>query len=371
MEPDRKIEKWLRGYAKKRREQSGAPLDLHPATRRMLQGEVARRSKGRPSLSLGMRLRLRWILGLGVALCIVLLAGVSLRFLLPTPEPEHASSLGMASPVPQKSLPLMAANSAQPLAAPGSPQENVNSANRSLTLSGSNQGVSGQGGSRAVPFNHDTFAPSTNALPIMAMNRLERPATVQEPAGSASLSRAASGHIFVLKSDFKKTPSSASAPILKKFEVLPKGNLLRMIDQDGSSYEGELQRENPVFAGGAALALPAPSGQPSNPAPAAAAPFALKPNETYFFRVSGTNQTLQQPIVFTGTLLISRTETRHPETAAKAKDALADALEATANPSLDNQPPKLPPETMRVTGTATIGQTNHLQINATSAATVP
>src|SRR2546423_1782408 len=41
-EPERPIEKTLRACAKKRREEAGAPLELHPATRRLLQGEVAR-----------------------------------------------------------------------------------------------------------------------------------------------------------------------------------------------------------------------------------------------------------------------------------------------------------------------------------------
>jgi hypothetical protein len=43
MEPERPIEKLLRAFAKKRRDEAGAPLELHPATRRMLQGEVARK----------------------------------------------------------------------------------------------------------------------------------------------------------------------------------------------------------------------------------------------------------------------------------------------------------------------------------------
>ena len=41
-EPERDIEKTLRAYAKKRREEAGAPAEMHPATRRLLQGEVAR-----------------------------------------------------------------------------------------------------------------------------------------------------------------------------------------------------------------------------------------------------------------------------------------------------------------------------------------
>lgn len=42
MDNERPIEKLLRRYAKKRRDDAGAPLELHPATRRLLQGEVSR-----------------------------------------------------------------------------------------------------------------------------------------------------------------------------------------------------------------------------------------------------------------------------------------------------------------------------------------
>ena len=42
MDNERPIERLLRAFAKKRRDDAGAPLELHPATRRMLQGEVAR-----------------------------------------------------------------------------------------------------------------------------------------------------------------------------------------------------------------------------------------------------------------------------------------------------------------------------------------
>ncbi len=41
-EPEKKIEELLQSYSRKRREDAGAPLEMHPATRRMLQGEVAR-----------------------------------------------------------------------------------------------------------------------------------------------------------------------------------------------------------------------------------------------------------------------------------------------------------------------------------------
>ena len=43
MEPERPIEKLLRDAGKKRRDDAGAPFELHPAARRLLQGEVAQR----------------------------------------------------------------------------------------------------------------------------------------------------------------------------------------------------------------------------------------------------------------------------------------------------------------------------------------
>src|SRR5947207_2530344 len=71
MEPERPIEKLLRAWAKKRRQDAGSPPDLHPATRRLLQGEVTRKfgKSERQPRSFSERLaalwpRLAW--GLGV-----------------------------------------------------------------------------------------------------------------------------------------------------------------------------------------------------------------------------------------------------------------------------------------------------------------
>src|SRR5450755_2593706 len=75
MEPERKIEKLLRAYAKKRSGDAGDPLKLHPATRRLLQGEVARR-KPKPdadeeaSVTLWELFRQRWALLAGFAIIV-------------------------------------------------------------------------------------------------------------------------------------------------------------------------------------------------------------------------------------------------------------------------------------------------------------
>lgn len=87
MEPERPVEKWLRDAAKQRRDQAGAPFELHPATRRLLQGEVVRRyGAAEPETSRGFswaRLfpRLAWGLGLAAVL------GAGLWMLWPESQP--------------------------------------------------------------------------------------------------------------------------------------------------------------------------------------------------------------------------------------------------------------------------------------------
>lgn len=47
-EPNKKVEEALHAYARQRREDAGAPIELHPATRRILQGEVAKLKAAQP-----------------------------------------------------------------------------------------------------------------------------------------------------------------------------------------------------------------------------------------------------------------------------------------------------------------------------------
>src|ERR1035438_308163 len=93
-EPERPIEKLLRAAAKKRCDEAGAPLELHPATRRLLQGEVARTfaKPKRESRSLTEALGQLWprVAG-GVAIFAVLvLAGY---MLLPVPDKSKRGAL--------------------------------------------------------------------------------------------------------------------------------------------------------------------------------------------------------------------------------------------------------------------------------------
>ena len=88
MNEERPIEKLLRRHAQQRRDEAGPPPELHPATRRLLQGEVARQfPKARPTrgLAFGALLRARWVYA---AACLVVVGGGAVlvrSFLLPEP----------------------------------------------------------------------------------------------------------------------------------------------------------------------------------------------------------------------------------------------------------------------------------------------
>ena len=93
-EPERLIEKLLRAAAKKRRDDAGAPLELHPATRRLLQGEVARKyaKPGRESRSFAQMLAQLWPRFAGGAAIFALLA-LAVYVLLPSPGTNDRETL--------------------------------------------------------------------------------------------------------------------------------------------------------------------------------------------------------------------------------------------------------------------------------------
>ena len=135
-EPERPIEKLLRAAAKKRRDDAGAPFELHPADRRLLQGEVARRfaqpqPEGRSFLRGVARLWPRFAWGLPV----LAVLGLVVWLLLPAPggnppvalvaknEPASApmpvqKALPSAPETPPVTLPPEPAAAAAPMATP-------------------------------------------------------------------------------------------------------------------------------------------------------------------------------------------------------------------------------------------------------------
>jgi hypothetical protein len=93
-EPERPIEKLLRAAAQRRRDDAGPPFELHPADRRLLQGEVARKfaQPQRQNRSFAELLSQWWPrLAGGVAILAVL--ALAVRALLPLPRNDKSEAL--------------------------------------------------------------------------------------------------------------------------------------------------------------------------------------------------------------------------------------------------------------------------------------
>jgi len=108
MEPERKIEKQLRAFAKKRRADAGDEFALHPATRRLLQGEVARR-RPPPEAETGW-LNLWTVLRRGLApiLFVVVVAVLGAALLLPALSKSKSRAQNMSAASNLKQLGMAA-----------------------------------------------------------------------------------------------------------------------------------------------------------------------------------------------------------------------------------------------------------------------
>jgi prepilin-type processing-associated H-X9-DG protein len=162
---------------------------------------------------------------------------------------------------------------------------------------------------------------------------------------------------------FRNTALPAqAASVLANFQVQQNGNAIRVVDADGSVYDGVLLADNAVAQNEPAAVVPAappvaalaqsmePAQNLANRNESAAAP-------NYFFRVTGMNRTLKQNVVFTGNLLPVASA------AMNAQQSLAGSFNAggSQSQSAANQRPW---SGVRIAGVAVIAGTNNIEINA-------
>jgi prepilin-type processing-associated H-X9-DG protein len=456
MEPERHIEKLLRAYAKKRRAQAGDPLELHPATRHLLQGEIARNAPPPDgedvSLTLWEVIRQQWAFLLGFALVVFFVATLFLPALNAAKHKAqketamaryHLMEIGTAAR-------MFAKNNNERL--PGSLDELTNELQLDLVNTIFIDPQNGQrfvyvgGGKhldnlpsnsilaysptdkkgRAVLFadghveviNGARFSELTNrevqelafakdsARQQLIKTREEIPAAsgiaaatppfsgqleaednrkewklgdlaiVATNAVELAANASAASHGFLradasgLQNAFKNTLAPAKAvPVLVNFQVQQNGSAIRVVDADGSVYDGSLLPESAV-----AQNEPAPAATPAPPATVPAqverAKTIASRNESqmaqnYFFRVSGTNRTLQQNVVFAGNLLaIASSTTNLPQSpGVNGSLGAGGGGGGQLQSALTNQN-QLPWSNSRIAGTAVIAGTNHIEINA-------
>ncbi len=430
-DPERPIEKLLRASAEKRREEAGAPFELHPATRRLLQGEVSRQfakpaAQTEPSVG---RLRLWWPrlawglaggAGLAVLVLLLLPARVQKQELLAkndlsvAPEPaveSLASSSRDRAPAEAPASTLAARADSQPAAAPlpatAPSQSQVALAERSMqapaqfarrvesaagreTLAGAavNAPAAAASGTMtdssaaaaaaqplqsremALAANKTELAPAAVANQELAMRyglRAPAPTTVVSVANATPSDQRLRFIQTEVKTKAALTDSIAPAqPVLASFQVEPSGAGLRIVDGDGSVYTGYLQPADngALSTAGKSLSQASPgaamlaAGKKGAPAAMPPVPAGAQTWSNYFFRVVGTNQTLNQRIVFTGNLVCPANFPMLPSSTAVAGGAIGDRAVTRTN--------GVPPANARITGRAVLQDHREIQVNAQS-----
>ena len=353
MENERPIEKLLRRFAKRRREDSGPPMEMHPATRRLLQGEVARQfRKDLPEKQVSKESSGVWWPRLAYVLCTVAVVAVVGALFLPA---------------------LNRAKSTVYLA-------------KKETLTAKDD--------EALSRQFPAVKPEPVSAPTEVADQFDAPrfgekagtlAKVVQPAARSALgvkdaSVTANGRVdysFELNhqtSDgdnreelkqnkpeltvFSNTGSlQTREPVLNCFQVEQSGNVLRVIDEDGSTYAGNIVAAD-LKAQSAAQTIRKTYGDiatvendaSGKDKTAGTDSYSEQPANNYFFRVTGTNRTLQQQVVFEGNIV----STNQP-------------LQATA-PTQSMQPPQNIQYYINnsiIVGRAQVEKQREIEINAT------
>ena len=371
MDAEKPIEKLLRQTAAHRRQKAGAPLELDGATRRLLQEEIARKYRGQPSRPSSLMLILsHWWPRLAVACGLLVLAALATWQWAPsranqrmaankTPLPpaanslpaetrsalEAVQSLEVSQALSQSEfLPVNAAPTnlpGQALGGKSAEGQPIVAANQPANLKGQEQipldtasvqdafrrryGLTAAPGA-AVAANEEvsngTVAKKLSAESAEAQTAVAAGAQSKDGEVRTSDSLKADSGEKNARQRFSQVPlnfapersqnrlldATPASPVLTSFEVEQNGNELRVVDNDGSVYAGQLQPSQSKTK--STLAAPAKSGlfkpPTSNATESAAAKFSATPPTgpgLYFFRVVGTNQSLNQRVEFTGNVM--------------------------------------------------------------------
>jgi hypothetical protein len=198
---------------------------------------------------------------------------------------------------------------------------------------------------------------------------MDRLATAQT-SGIQFASAASHNFAMGLQNAFKNTITPAQAvPVLVNFQVQQNGSAVRVVDADGSVYDGSLLPESAVAqnepAPAATTAPPAAVPAQVERAKTIASREELQTAQNYFFRVTGTNRTLQQNVVFAGNLVAMANAMTNLQQSSSGSGGLGGGGGGgnQMQSALTNQN-QMPWSNSRIAGTAVIADTNHIEINA-------
>jgi hypothetical protein len=372
MESERPIEKVLRQYAQQRQKTASKALDLHPATRRMLQAEVARNY---PRSAPGTWSWPWWMKRGWAYIVITACAAIGSTFVIQTQIGKKNSVL-LAKKESISSEIVYNKDIATNIQKfePSTKQSNLVVAMRS------ENSVPARGGevasSAIVSVNVPTDA-EVSPIQTPAMEKAASPAStpIALRSGAPAVSRPhPDGTPIVAASTF--VPSAAGirnvqvyanniqtadavandarfAQILASFQVEQSGNSIRIVDNDGSIYSGVLRAERPSVS--TANAANSAVRTRSQPTASTLAPVSVD-NQNFTLEVSGTNLSLNQRVIFTGNLSVDNVVSQ-PSSKSDSRSAKPLA-QPPLNSVLSNS---------RIQGQAQVGENGIVNVEAVAA----
>jgi hypothetical protein len=202
--------------------------------------------------------------------------------------------------------------------------------------------------------------------------RLDSAAAVRKEPGSISATQWFAQTVQSPKTKSSLADKAAPAhPVLAAFQVEQAGHELRIVDGDGSVYSGYLQiagtarrRSSVKSEAPAAARSSRPLGAVLEEKSTASLDADQPAPQTYFFRVTGTNRSLQAKVVFTGNLLAATNLALFQPATNDLK--LGGGLGGARGVAL--QPDLLPLLHSRISGKVVVGSGQAVEINAMPAA---
>lgn len=242
------------------------------------------------------------------------------------------------------------------------------------TVSGLPQAGEPQG--EMAKANPQTVAASASevvvASPPAAAPMRDRAERLKEPGANASLPPGASASLGPAAASYRLVSARQNVfqntaiqtrqlPVLTNFQVQQNGNAIRVVDADGSVYNGSLGSEAaPVVNEPAPAEMPPATATAANAKDEQEKPAAVENKAPamhhYFFRVAGMNQTLKQTVVFKGSLLAHSLPDRQQQPFGGGG-----SVDGQLSVVITNQ---LPWASSRISGTAIVAATNTVEINA-------
>jgi hypothetical protein len=268
-----------------------------------------------------------------------------------------------------------------------------------VALDGANvgQGVGSVGGRGFAGGTATNPAPGANLVlnsPVnrakaddrsLALARSRRVATgnVDSPAQQRETDRLGTGNVdsyyaaipptsapqrFAQVREYRVNLNSPPMPnVLSSFQLVQNGRQIRVVDADGSIYDGAIEQSPTEEAARRDVAIQTAGTElKKNVEPetkrvegvSAAAAGEIAASQNVFFRVAGTNRTLNQLVVFEGNFLARKDQANELVAGAKSKTNQSPA----AGQNLSKNGQRVP--SALIQGQAMIGTSNRIEINA-------